>query len=48
MEESFANENVVMVNNEIIEISTKDEIIKEIVNVQIETSKNPKNERKKK
>jgi len=31
MEQSFADENVVMVNNEIIEISTNDEIMKEIV-----------------
>jgi hypothetical protein len=46
MEQSFADENVVMVNNEIIEISTNDEIMKEIVSVQIETSKNPKNEKK--
>ncbi len=48
MENSFADENVVMVNNEIIEISTNDEIMKEIVSVQTKTSKNLENEGKKK
>jgi hypothetical protein len=33
-----------MVNNETIEISMNDEIMEENVNVQIKTSRNPKNE----
>jgi len=45
MEQSSVDENVVMGNNETIKISVNDEIMKENVNVQIETNKNPKNER---
>ncbi len=45
MEQSFVDENVVMGNNETIEISMNDDIMEENVSVQIETSKNPKNER---
>ncbi len=46
MEQSFANENVVIGNNEIIEIYMNDEIMEENVNVQIETCRNLENERK--
>jgi hypothetical protein len=45
MEQSSVDENVVMGNNETIKISVNDEIMKENVNVQIETNKNPKNEK---
>jgi len=48
MEQSFANENVIIENNEIIEICMNDESMEENVSVQIEISKNPKNEREKK
>jgi hypothetical protein len=37
-----------MGNNEVINISMNDEIMEEKVNVQIETSRNPKNEREEK
>jgi hypothetical protein len=46
MEQSSANENVVMGNNEIIEICMNDEIREKNVRVQIKTNKNPKNEKK--
>jgi hypothetical protein len=45
MEQSFVDENVVMGNNETIEISMNDDIMEKNVSVQIETSKNPKNEK---
>ncbi len=45
MEQSFANENVAIENNETIEIYMNDAIMEENVGVQIETSKNPKNEK---
>jgi len=45
MEQSFIDENVVIGNNKTIEISMNDDIMEENVSVQIETSKNPKNER---
>ncbi len=48
MEQSFANENVIIENNEIIEICMNDESMEENVSVQIEISRNPKNEREKK
>jgi hypothetical protein len=41
VEQSFVDENVVMVNNEIIENSMNDEIMEKIINVQTKTSKNP-------
>jgi hypothetical protein len=41
MEQSFADQNVVMGNNETIEISMNDEIMEQNVNVQTKTSKNP-------
>jgi len=47
MEQSFVDENVVMGNNETIEISMNDDIMEENVSVQIETSKNLKNEKEK-
>ncbi len=46
MEQSFANENVAIENNEIIEICMNDEIMEENVSVQTKTRRNPKNERK--
>ncbi len=45
MEQSFTNENVVSGNNETIEICMNDGIMEDNINVQIETNKNPKNER---
>jgi hypothetical protein len=45
MEQSFAYENVVIGNNEIIEIYMNDEIMEENVNVQIETNMNLENGR---
>ncbi len=45
MEQSSANENVVIGNNETIETCMNDEIMEENVSVQIKTSKNPKNEK---
>jgi hypothetical protein len=45
MEQSSANENVIMGNNETLEISMNDDMMEENVNVQIKTSKNPKNEK---
>jgi hypothetical protein len=47
MEHSFVDENVVIRNDEIIEICMNDEIMEENVTVQIETNRNPKNEREK-
>jgi hypothetical protein len=44
MEQSFANENVIIGNNETIEIYMIGEIMEENVNVQIKTSKNLENE----
>ncbi len=44
MEQSSIDENVIIENNETIEIYMNDEIMEENVNVQIETSKNLKNE----
>jgi hypothetical protein len=41
MEHYSVDEKVVMGNNETIEISMNDEIMKQNVNVQIKTSKNP-------
>jgi hypothetical protein len=47
MEQSSTNENVVSGNNEMIEICMNGEIMEEHVSVQIEISKNPKNEKEK-
>ncbi len=47
MEQSSVNENVVSGNIEMIEICMNDGIMEENVSVQIEISKNPKNEKKK-
>jgi len=46
MEQSSANENVVIGNNETIETCMNDEIMEENVSVKIKTSRNPENEKK--
>jgi hypothetical protein len=45
MKQSFADENVVIGNNETIEICMNDEIMEENINVQTKTNKNLQNEK---